>query len=157
MSDHATRWIIRRNCSASPKQLALVFASIVLLSFAIGVAFAAHGLWMVLPFVGLELLAVALAFIFYGRHAADYERIELRDGWIDVEHVEGPRRRRWRVPAPWVRLEVQPAGPGERGRARVHLTARGERVEIGRHLLDARRLALAAELKRALAEPAAAA
>ena len=60
-------WLIKRNCSASPRQLAGVLVSVVVISFAFGVAFATQGLWMVLPFVGLEVLAVAAAFIFYGR------------------------------------------------------------------------------------------
>jgi len=62
-------WLVKRNCSASPRQLALVFGSLVAVSFAFGAGFAAQGLWMVLPFVGLELVAVAAAFICYGRSA----------------------------------------------------------------------------------------
>jgi len=54
--------VIKRNCSASPRQLAGVFESVVAVSTAFGVACAAQGLWMVFRFVGLEALAVATAF-----------------------------------------------------------------------------------------------
>ncbi len=33
------------------------------------------GAWLVLPFTGIELLAVGVAFVVYARHAVDYERI----------------------------------------------------------------------------------
>lgn len=148
MNDHATCWTIKRNCSASPRQLALVFASIVATSFAFGAAFAAHGLWLVLPFVGLEVLAVAAAFIVYGRHAADYERIELRDGVVTVRRVEGTRATEWRARSAWTRIEAEAA--------RVYLAAHGARIEVGRHLANERRTALAQELRQALRTAAAA-
>jgi uncharacterized membrane protein len=140
--------MIKRNCSASPRQAALVFASIVAVSFAFGVAFAAQGLWLVLPFVGIEVLAVAAAFFCYGRRAVDYERIEIGGGLVAVEVVESGRRSTRRLPAPWARVEL-----GRRGRSgvTVWLAAGAERIEVGRHLPDARRGQLAGELRMALA------
>jgi uncharacterized membrane protein len=143
-------WLIKRNCSASPTQLAAVFGSLVAVSFAFGVAFAALGLWMVLPFVGLELLAVAAAFLCYGRHAADTERIELAADRLTVEQVDAERRRRWEFDPARVRVEVDERGRGLGARVQVSLAARGERIEVGRHLLDASRSQLARELRAAL-------
>jgi uncharacterized membrane protein len=150
MSDPAFRWTIKRNCSASPRQLALVFASIVALSFFIGIAFAAFGLWLVLPFVGLELLAVAAAFIGYGRHAADFERIELDAGLVRVERHEGSTVDRAQLAAPWTRVELDEIGVGALRRVRLFMVAHGRRIEVGRHLPEARRRSLAQELKQAL-------
>jgi uncharacterized membrane protein len=143
--------MIKRNCSASPIQVAWVFASIVAVSFAFGAVFAAQGLWLVLPFVGIEMLAVAAAFFCYGRRAADYERIEIGGGRIAVEKVEGGQRSLRRLPSPWARVELQRLG--RTGRVRVWLAAGAERIEVGRHLLDVRRTQLAEELRRALARP----
>jgi uncharacterized membrane protein len=143
-------WLIKRNCSASPTQLAAVFGSLVAVSFAFGVAFAALGLWMVLPFVGLELLAVAVAFLCYGRHAADIERIELVADRLTVEKVEAEQRRCWRFDPAHVRVEVEERGRGLGARVRVRLAAHGGGIEVGRHLQDARRLQLAGELRMAL-------
>ncbi len=151
MTDRVRCWMIKRNCSASPGQLAAVFASIVAVSFAIGAVFAAHGFWLVLPFVGVETLAVAAAFLCYGRRAADYERIEISGGEIAVEQVEGSQRSVRRLPAPWARVEVK--RQGRTGRVSVWLAAGAERIEVGRHLLDTRRLQLAEELKMAIARP----
>jgi uncharacterized membrane protein len=148
----STVWLIKRNCSASPRQLAAVFASIVALSFVIGVGFAALGLWLVLPFVGLEVLAVAAAFVCYGRHAVDYERIELRDGRLLVARQEGQRRSEFVFELPWVRVEVNERGNDDGLRARVELVTARSRVEVGRYLVDARRLALGRELRSALGQ-----
>jgi uncharacterized membrane protein len=143
-------WLIKRNCSASPTQLAAVFGSLVAVSFVFGVVFAALGLWMVLPFVGLELAAVAVAFLCYGRHAADVERIELAGDRLTVERVEADRSSRWEFDPRRVRIEVDERGKGLGASVRVRLAARGEQIEIGRHLLDQRRATLARELRTAL-------
>ncbi|NDH30456.1 MAG: DUF2244 domain-containing protein, partial [Betaproteobacteria bacterium] len=69
------QWLMRRNCALSPKQLALWFAAISSVSIAVGCFFALAGAWMVLPFAFLEVTALAIAFVVYARHAADFERI----------------------------------------------------------------------------------
>ena len=147
-------WLIKRNCSAGPRQLALVFASLAAISFAFGVAFAAQGLWMVLPFVGLEIVAVAAAFLAYGRHAADFERIELRDGRLIVEIHEGPRRSEVVFDLPWVRVEMEERGVGLGTGVRVELVSARQRVEIGRYLVDVGRAALGREIRAALGQAA---
>ena len=146
-------WLIKRNCSASPTQLAAVFGSLVAVSFAFGAAFAMLGLWMVLPFVGLELVAVAAAFLWYGRHAADVERIELAGDKLTVERIEADRRRRWEFDRRRVRVEVEERGKGLGASVRVRLASRGEQIEIGSHLMDEKRAVLARELRTALNGP----
>jgi uncharacterized membrane protein len=148
MIDPARCWMIKRNCSASPLQLAAVFASITAVSFVIGAGFASYGLWLVLPFVGLEVVAVAAAFVCYGRQAGDYERIEIADGEVAVDRVEGGRCSQHRLPLPWTRVQLQRLGAT--GRVTVCLAAGAKRIEVGRHLIDERRVQLAAELKQAL-------
>jgi uncharacterized membrane protein len=146
----AMTWLIKRNCSASPTQLAAVFGSLVAVSLVFGAAFAALGFWMVLPFVGLELAVVAAAFLCHGRHAADTERIELVGDTLTVETIEAERRRRWEFDRRRVRVVLDQRGAGMGARVRVRLASRGEQVEIGRHLLDERRAEFARELRAAL-------
>lgn len=150
MSDPAYRWTLKRNCSATPAQLALVFGSIVTVSFVFGAAFALHGHWLILPFVGLELLAVGTAFVCYGRHAADFERIELDREGIRVERHDGATVERAQLALPWARVEMDEAGRGWMERVRLYVVAPGARVEVGRHLPDQRRRGLARELRQAL-------
>jgi uncharacterized membrane protein len=150
MPAHPISWTVKRNCSASPAQLAAVLASIVGVSFVFGVAFAARGLWLILPFVGLELIAVAIAFFCYGRRAADFERITLSSARLSIDRAEGMRLLHWDFPAFATRVEVEESGAGWMHRVRVWIVSRGERVEVGRHLPVERRGALAREVRAAL-------
>jgi uncharacterized membrane protein len=121
---------VKRNCSLSPQALGGLLALIAGVSFAIGVGFALHGAWPVLPFVGLEVVALAAAFYVTGRHAADYERIALADGALVVEVRDGDRTEEHRFNPYWVRLVVSGAAP----RVRLALRSHGRELEIGRHL-----------------------
>ncbi|MGH6611174.1 MAG: DUF2244 domain-containing protein [Burkholderiaceae bacterium] len=138
--------MIKRNCSAGPRQLALVFGSLVAVSFLFGLAFAAFGLWMVLPFVGIELIAVGAAFFCYGHHAADYERIDVKPNAVSIEQVEGSHTARWELDPRSSRVEVESRDK----RVSVLLLAPNIRIELGRHLLDASRRQFARELDGAL-------
>jgi len=150
MPAQPTCWTVKRNCSASPRLLAAVFASMVGLSFVFGVVFATLGMWLILPFVGLELIAVALAFVCYGRRAVDFERITLAGNEFSIERAEGSRRLRWDFPAAWTRIELEESGSGWMQRVRVFVVAREERVEVGRHLAAHGRKLLAEEMFSAL-------
>ncbi len=150
MPAHPTSWTVKRNCSASPSQLAAVFASLLGISFVFGVAFATQGLWLILPFVGLELIAIAVAFVCYGRRAADFEKITLSPDQLGIDRVEGARLLHWEFPAYATRVEVEESGTGWMHRVRVWVVSRGERVEVGRHLPAERRGALAHEMRAAL-------
>ena len=142
----ANAWLIKRNCSAGPQQLALVFGSLVAVSFAFGLGFAAFGLWMVLPFVGIELIAVGAAFLCYGLHAADFERIAVAPRKVSVERVEGARTTRWEFDPRLSHVQIDSRGRQWGRRVRVYLLAPEAQLELGRHLLDERRSQLGHEL-----------
>jgi uncharacterized membrane protein len=55
--------------SISPGALAAVFALLAAVTVGIGIGFAAFGAWMVLPFAGLEALALVVAFFAWARRA----------------------------------------------------------------------------------------
>ena len=69
---HARDAQIPANFSISPKALATAFALLAAVTVAIGIGFAVLGAWMVLPFAGLETIALALAFFAMARRAGDY-------------------------------------------------------------------------------------
>lgn len=143
-------WLIKRNCSAGPGQLAVVFGSLVAVSFAFGLGFAAFGLWMVLPFVGIELIAVGAAFLCYGWHAADFERIDVAPDAVFVEHVDGDRRHQWKFDPRASHVQIESRGRRWGNRVRVYLLAPGTKLEVGRYLLDPRRLQLGREISGSL-------
>jgi uncharacterized membrane protein len=124
----------------SPAGLAKVFAALAVLVLAIGAGFAAMGAWLILPFAGLEVLLLGAAFVLYGRHAADYERIELESGRLTVEIADGGRTARYELDGAWVSME----------QGRVVLRGAKEELEIGRLVGAEARAELAAELEKKL-------
>jgi uncharacterized membrane protein len=136
----------KRNCSISPRDLARVLALAVCVSLGIGVGFACFGAWPVLPFAGVEMLALGVAFYLNGRHASDRERIALGGGRLVVEASDAGRTQRHEFNPRWLRLDERRFG----GDLRLLLRSRGSELEIGRHLSTERRAALAARLRRSL-------
>jgi uncharacterized membrane protein len=124
----------------SPAGLAKVFAALAALVLAIGAGFAAAGAWLVLPFAGLEVLLLGAAFVLHARHAADYERIELQSGRLEVEVTEADRVARYQLQNARVSMEE----------GRVVLRDAKEAIEIGRHIGAEARAELVAELEKAL-------
>lgn len=138
---------VKRNCSLSPRALLVLLAATAGVSFAIGIGFALLGAWMILPFAGLEVAALAAAFYVNGRHAGDFERISLRRGLLKVEVREGDAVREHEFNPAWARLLVRETGLG----ARAYILAHGREVEIARHLAPPARGALARALGERLA------
>jgi uncharacterized membrane protein len=138
---------LKRNCSISPAGLLGVFAGLSVASAAIGIGFAIAGAWPVLPFVGLEIVALGAAFVLYARRATDYERIELAHDRLTIEVAEAERRMQYRLDPRAARVVLE---RNEGYGARVLLRAAGKEVEIGRHLDAPSRIEFAGELSRRL-------
>lgn len=138
-------WLIKRNCSVSPRQFVGFYASLALFSSAIAVLLVVRGAWPVLPFTGIELLAVGIAFVIHARHAVDYERIRLFPNRLVIEQVSAERLTHYEFNPRWVRVE-QGASP----RDPVTLVSRGQAVTIGQHLAHDRRAQFVRELRESL-------
>jgi uncharacterized membrane protein len=134
--------ILKRNCSLSPAALAGVFVALALVVLAIGAGFALAGAWLVLPFAGLEVLLLCVAYLVYARRAADYERIVLDSGRLTVEVAQAQTMLRYELEARCARVVVE----GD------HLLLQGgrERLQLGRHLDALTRAEFAAELQKRL-------
>jgi uncharacterized membrane protein len=138
-------WILRRNCSVTPRQLGAMFALLSVLSLAVAAFFWSQGAWMVLPFSALELLAVAVAFLMYGRHAADGEYISLHQGRLVVELEQAGNLARFEFAGHAVRVDA----PLDERRL-VSLQGDGRTLEVGRFIRSDLRPVLARELRSAL-------
>ena len=141
----AIHWFLKRNCSVTPAQLGWLYASLCVVSLAIGTFFWFQGAVLILPFAWVELAAVGLAFLAYARHAADGEHILLQDGRLVVELENAGRLERAEFDRDWVRVE-----PSAGDRSLIELSGRGRRVNVGRFLRPELRPALAQEIRRAL-------
>lgn len=114
------------------------------------VPFLVMGAWPVAGFMGLDALALYLAFRLSFRSARVYETLDLTTLELVFAKV-GVRgqRREWRFNPSWVRLEQQVHE--EFGTQSVALVSRGESVEIGAFLGPDQKAELARDLKQALA------
>lgn len=136
--------VARRNNSLTSTGRFLVFVAILAVSIGIAVAFAVFGAWLILPFAGLEMLLLLLAFRHVDRHAADYERIAIGGDRVKVEFFEAGRVRSCEFNRYWA--QVAASGDGRRLVLRSH----GREVECGRLLTDEQRLSVARELAQEL-------
>jgi uncharacterized membrane protein len=139
-------WVLKRNCSLSPRQLALAYA--VLCSGALGIAliFVLQGIWYVLAFALLELAGIACALLHYARHALDREHIALSEGCLLVERVQAGHCERVRLDPSWTRIVL----PDSRRRTLIQLESRGVKVEVGSFVSETIRQQVAQELRREL-------
>ncbi|CAB3766299.1 DUF2244 domain-containing protein [Paraburkholderia humisilvae] len=136
-------WLMKRNCAVSPRQFVWFYMSLASFSLVIAFMLVLCGAWLVLPFTGIELLAVAVAFAMYARHAVDYERVRLYPNRLVIEQVSAEDVTQFEFNPRWVRVE-----PGATPRDRIKLVARGETIMIGQHLAQYRRAEFANELRR---------
>jgi uncharacterized membrane protein len=139
-------WTLSRNCSISPRQLALAYAALCFMSLSVAMAFTLRGAWYILGFAIVETSAVGWAFFLYARHAADREHIELIGDCLLVELVQVERVQQFRLESHRTRVDAPVSFDGLIG-----LEANGIRVEVGRFLTEKKRREFARELKRALA------
>jgi uncharacterized membrane protein len=139
--------LLKRNCSISPGSMLRVFCLLALASLGIAAGFALAGAWLILPFAGLEVLALGVAFMVNARHAADFERIEVSTGRLTVEVAEADRTVRYVLDPRVAKLQLE---KNEGYGSRLLLRTPGRDVEIGRHLDAEARVRFAAELTKKL-------
>jgi uncharacterized membrane protein len=138
-------WLLKRNCSVTPRQLFAVYLSLCSVSLVIALAFTWNGAAPVLAFAAVELVLVGAALLIYARHATDHERITLAGSALAVEHHCGAHTDRVEFRAPWVRVE-----PLSSDRSLIEVAGDGRRARIGRYLRPELRQSLAQELRAAL-------
>jgi uncharacterized membrane protein len=141
----AVQWLLKRNCSVKPAQLAWLYVSLCAVSLGIAGFFWLQGATLVMPFACLELLVVGVAFFAYARHATDGERIVLQGGQLVVELENAGRLERAEFNRQWVRVEPR-HGDG----SLIEVSAQGRSVRVGRHVRPELRPALAREIRHAL-------
>lgn len=148
-SPQGNRWVFRRNCSLSPKQLLQWYASLCVITLVIAFCFLLAGFWIVLPFAGIELFLVGTAFVIYARHAADYEMIELQPNQLTLVMADGTKLTQLEWSPQWAKLSYN-------GKYKAPLLFRhkGQQVKIGKFIAEKDKSALHRELKAALARAA---
>jgi len=133
------------NCSLAPHQVIAVFGAIASFSLLVALGFFLAGAWLVFPFAGLELLALAFAFYFVHCHSGDYENITIVGDNLAVEKRYYKKVSRVVFHRYWARVVLRGTPSGEQ---RLWLRSHGEEVEFGRYMNNDARLILASQLRR---------
>lgn len=142
---------LRPHRSLDRRGFILVIGALAALSFTTGFYFWWVGAWPVIGFMGLDVLAVALAFRLNQRAARAFEEIEVSRSEIVVRRVTASgRRQEFRFNPYWVRLELERAD--EEGIIRIALRSRERRVAVGNFLNPEDRSSFAIAFGAALAE-----
>ncbi len=102
-------------------------------SFAAGIAFLLIGAWPVVGFLGLDALAIYVAFRINFAHARAFEEVHVSYAECRIRRV-GHRGDvvEWTFNPLWVRLHRE--DHAEFGLERLYLVARGHRISLGRFL-----------------------
>ncbi len=136
----------RRINSLSVRDCGIVFGSLAAFSLTVAVVFSALGAWLILPFAGLEAMALYLAFSWVRRHAHDFEQLQIRGDAVVLAVREEAHMRHYEFNRVWARLVVD-----QRARdVRLALRSHGSEVEVGRYLDSGGRQRLARELRARL-------
>lgn len=115
----------------------------------VAMRFIALGFWPVTGFLGLDIVALYVAFKVSYRRARAFEEVRLTPFELVFRRVSHRgEAREWRLNPLWTRLVRETHE--EFGLQRLALVSRGERIVIGRELSPGERAHLADEFGRAL-------
>ena len=132
------------NSALSTKDKIKVILLLSLIPCLIGIGFSLLGAWLVLPFVGLEIFALAYAFYYVNSHESDYESITIDGDSLLVERCYQERITQHVLNPYWVKL-VRHEWPN--GELHLGLFSHGKEIEVGRYLTRKQREALAKQLQ----------
>jgi len=144
--------VLMPNSSLSFRQAVAFFVGISIVSLAIALLMYFMGLWMVLPFSGLELLVLGYCLVLTLRRCNVQEVITITDKVIRVERGSDKIEEKSELQLGWVQVELE--RPRYKGYpANLIIKSHGKRIEIGRFLVESEREKLAAQLKKMLIAP----
>ncbi len=141
--------MIRPNQSLSWRGALWLFTAISFSCLGIGIAFALHGFWPVLPFAGLEVIVLGIAFYLCLSRSQVREVISVNAEVVSVEKGRRKPQEHWECPRAWARIILE-RSPITWYPNRLAVTFQGEQVVIGRFLNEEERRALAVELEQAI-------
>lgn len=145
----ATGYVVKPNQAMSWRALLLVYLGIAAVTLIIGLSFYFNGLTLVLPFSGLEILALGAALYVSAWRGGEQEVILIDSDRIVVERGRREPVSRHVFQRAWVKVVLERSWnywyP-----SRLLLRSHGRQVEIGKFLNEQERQGLALELRNAL-------
>jgi uncharacterized membrane protein len=133
------------NCSLSSQAKVKVVLLLTVIPCCIAIGFSLLGAWLVVPFVGLEIFALAFAFYYVNSHESDYESISIDGNSLVVERCIGQHLSKHVINPYWAKVVRHERRNGE---LRVSLLLHGKEIEVGRYLAREQRESLAEQLEK---------
>lgn len=142
-------YVVMPNQAMSWRALLLAYLGIATVSLSIGLCFYVKGLTLILPFCGVEILALGAALYVCARRGGVRQVILINDDRVVVESGRQEPENRVVFSRSWVKVILERSWncwyP-----SRLLLRSHGRQVEIGMFLNEQERQGLALELGRAL-------
>jgi uncharacterized membrane protein len=148
-ADQNQQFIIRPNRSLSWAEIRVFYLAVVVISGAIATSFTMIGFWPVIPFTGLELLALGAALYVCARRCYWREVVSVRSNTIEVEKGRYGPEESWSFPRAWAQVELS-LPVHRRHPSTLRIRSHGRQVELGTFLTEWERRALANDLQRAI-------
>jgi len=145
-TDTARTLVIAPNGSLSFGFARLVFGYMCAASIVIACILTWQGLWLVWPYVGLEMGMLALGLYASMRNNNYREVVCVYEDTIEVDAGHGQPERHWEFPRLLTQVQLRP-GAGRNSPSRLLLTRHGRGCELGRCLTDEERGEVADRLK----------
>ncbi len=140
------RLVLSPNRSIGWRDLVLFYLFMCLLVLAVGLFFAVQGLWLVLPFSGLEMFALGFALYVVSRQTNRRQVITFDQARVRIEKGVYHCDQSWEFKSAWVRLHYRITGELNAGR-KLELGCHGSYVEVGEFLNNFEKDELAFRLK----------
>jgi uncharacterized membrane protein len=132
-------WVSRPNRSLTPSGRALWLYLIGTNAAVIAAIALMVGAWPVIPFAGLEVALVAIAFWVIGRHDKDYETLDVNRDEFSWRRQHGQSVQEVKGNSVWVQFVMRRT----RGQRHLFLRYRGQEVCVGCDLAEDLRMTLA--------------
>ena len=145
-SGRERHWLIRPNQSLSWQRAVRVYIAIAACCLGVGVFFALLGYWPVLPFAGLEVIVLGIAFYSCQLRSQQREVVTVDADRVSVDKGGREPQVHWECPRAWARVDLQ-RSPHAWYPSRLSVAFQGKRIEIGAFLNEQERCSLAGELE----------
>ena len=110
----------------------------------IAVGFASYGLWLVLPYAGLECLALGLSYFWLKKQANDFEMIYLENDQIVFESSFSGVHQKVMFNRYWIQISIEQM---KANRIKVFVGSHGNKLEVGRLLPSVKKRELMNQIK----------
>ncbi|QJR13616.1 DUF2244 domain-containing protein [Usitatibacter palustris] len=131
------------NRSLGPRERRRALVAIAVTTMGVAAGAWALGAWPVMPFAGIEVALVWLAFHVVRKHDGDFERIEIDAGEVRLDACDARRESHFVANRAWARVVLREHG----GQCTLGLAYAGKTVPLGRLLSDEGRRRLAQQIR----------